>query len=177
MIRRPPRSTLFPYTTLFRSVLLFVIGQPGRLAIERAQIEIVVARSAVAHEDQPVTGARPRDPGVVADILDDSREKELRLRTALGQLVVDGVNHRAVRTRDHDLLLVPPATFKGDQRSRWRPDRIRIVATGFNRYQRADIEKLDRRRRRLLQWVVGGLEPGDGPVRDAHPGDGPPGRP
>src|SRR5688572_32093902 len=26
MIRRPPRSTLFPYTTLFRSHLLFPIG-------------------------------------------------------------------------------------------------------------------------------------------------------
>src|SRR3712207_8517931 len=26
MIRRPPRSTLFPYTTLFRSLLLLVIG-------------------------------------------------------------------------------------------------------------------------------------------------------
>src|SRR2546427_8010394 len=28
MIRRPPRSTLFPYTTLFRSARL-VIGEPG----------------------------------------------------------------------------------------------------------------------------------------------------
>src|SRR5438477_7053772 len=29
MIRRPPRSTLFPYTTLFRSILgVFVISQP-----------------------------------------------------------------------------------------------------------------------------------------------------
>src|SRR2546430_10533048 len=26
MIRRPPRSTLFPYTTLFRSVPLFILG-------------------------------------------------------------------------------------------------------------------------------------------------------
>src|SRR5260370_32246929 len=26
MIRRPPRSTLFPYTTLFRSLLLYLIG-------------------------------------------------------------------------------------------------------------------------------------------------------
>src|SRR2546430_8727829 len=26
MIRRPPRSTLFPYTTLFRSVMLFALG-------------------------------------------------------------------------------------------------------------------------------------------------------
>src|SRR5258707_8211117 len=29
MIRRPPRSTLFPYTTLFRS-LVFVARHPGR---------------------------------------------------------------------------------------------------------------------------------------------------
>src|SRR5256885_11773380 len=26
MIRRPPRSTLFPYTTLFRSILVFTAG-------------------------------------------------------------------------------------------------------------------------------------------------------
>src|SRR2546422_2971892 len=30
MIRRPPRSTLFPYTTLFRSVLNVVTGPGGR---------------------------------------------------------------------------------------------------------------------------------------------------
>src|SRR2546427_1674321 len=28
MIRRPPRSTLFPYTTLFRSVVLDITGVP-----------------------------------------------------------------------------------------------------------------------------------------------------
>src|SRR2546430_11760494 len=28
MIRRPPRSTLFPYTTLFRSLLAFWVGAP-----------------------------------------------------------------------------------------------------------------------------------------------------
>src|SRR5690554_7586536 len=32
MIRRPPRSTLFPYTTLFRSVpLRFLPGTPGHV--------------------------------------------------------------------------------------------------------------------------------------------------
>src|SRR5262245_64496645 len=31
MIRRPPRPTLFPYTTLFRSHLGFLAGQIGRL--------------------------------------------------------------------------------------------------------------------------------------------------
>src|SRR2546427_7410227 len=46
MIRRPPRSTLFPYTTLFRSLLgvgvLAVIGNTIRLEIQgrRAEIEV-----------------------------------------------------------------------------------------------------------------------------------------
>src|SRR2546422_2759986 len=30
MIRRPPRSTLFPYTTLFRSAVCPVLGDPHR---------------------------------------------------------------------------------------------------------------------------------------------------
>src|SRR6478672_1764672 len=36
MIRRPPRSTLFPYTTLFRSVGQDVPPVPGERAVERA---------------------------------------------------------------------------------------------------------------------------------------------
>src|SRR3712207_8343970 len=37
MIRRPPRSTLFPYTTLFRSLVLLTGGEPvlGLHALER----------------------------------------------------------------------------------------------------------------------------------------------
>src|SRR5437764_3023576 len=31
MIRRPPRTTLFPYTTLFRSVFLFLSRHDGNL--------------------------------------------------------------------------------------------------------------------------------------------------
>src|SRR5258705_5149660 len=34
MIRRPPRSTLFPYTTLFRSVLLVRFPHPDLTAVE-----------------------------------------------------------------------------------------------------------------------------------------------
>src|SRR3712207_8528431 len=40
MIRRPPRSTLFPYTTLFRSVreeLHREVGRVDRLVLERAE--------------------------------------------------------------------------------------------------------------------------------------------
>src|SRR4051794_41511122 len=41
MIRRPPRSTLFPYTTLFRSILdpldELVIARDGRVALEHVE--------------------------------------------------------------------------------------------------------------------------------------------
>src|SRR2546425_7165187 len=40
MIRRPPRSTLFPYTTLFRSV------KPGRIIYEMQGVPEDVAREA-----------------------------------------------------------------------------------------------------------------------------------
>src|SRR3712207_8926363 len=38
MIRRPPRSTLFPYTTLFRSVL----RRPVRLGVQLHELGVVV---------------------------------------------------------------------------------------------------------------------------------------
>src|SRR3712207_8796329 len=45
MIRRPPRSTLFPYTTLFRSLHTRAIpGRPARLRIEQWQRVLVVLK-------------------------------------------------------------------------------------------------------------------------------------
>src|SRR5258707_9660662 len=36
MIRRPPRSTLFPYTTLFRSGKIYVASQKGVVSVIQA---------------------------------------------------------------------------------------------------------------------------------------------
>src|SRR5258705_4403023 len=33
MIRRPPRSTLFPYTTLFRSVTISIVAKSKRISL------------------------------------------------------------------------------------------------------------------------------------------------
>src|SRR2546430_7102930 len=41
MIRRPPRSTLFPYTTLFRSAVAAVVDCPPE-SIDRAVIDVRV---------------------------------------------------------------------------------------------------------------------------------------
>src|SRR5258708_23279839 len=59
MIRRPPRSTLFPYTTLFRSIR-------GRLAVDR--IEPAVAPLAMFTIPKlPVADPKPPDCGPEKD--------------------------------------------------------------------------------------------------------------
>src|SRR2546427_4968089 len=66
MIRRPPRSTLFPYTTLFRSV--FRSTRPHPRCLRRT----VVPRSA----ERFVPGPRPADPvRGVADRGDPRRKR------------------------------------------------------------------------------------------------------
>src|SRR2546430_5413170 len=47
MIRRPPRSTLFPYTTLFRSCFDWAGGRVGGQALGRSggKGEVIVGRS------------------------------------------------------------------------------------------------------------------------------------
>src|SRR2546425_7573739 len=52
MIRRPPRSTLFPYTTLFRSHVGYVFAQPDRVYQVSVGIEFdnEVRRSPLAAE-------------------------------------------------------------------------------------------------------------------------------
>src|SRR2546425_6089012 len=46
MIRRPPRSTLFPYTTLFRSVQQHFTAQELRCSFRSANCDFVIFRRA-----------------------------------------------------------------------------------------------------------------------------------
>src|SRR5205823_8006479 len=60
MIRRPPRSTLFPYTTLFRSrVRRYIIGELGALGIS-AEVQTAEVVPAQGAEGWPVPAARVR---------------------------------------------------------------------------------------------------------------------
>src|SRR2546430_8549562 len=58
MIRRPPRSTLFPYTTLFRSVV--IDGGELRLYLERGGRSLLTAGDVQPAHLQALAGAAAR---------------------------------------------------------------------------------------------------------------------
>src|SRR5476649_881861 len=64
MIRRPPRSTLFPYTTLFRSNRVTKFGAAGERGRPIAGVHVTggdeIARPEKGQELLPIGAARPR---------------------------------------------------------------------------------------------------------------------
>src|SRR3712207_8791555 len=68
MIRRPPRSTLFPYTTLFRSTKSSIVLVDDQLKIEKpvntTLIRVANARDCVAHLLQMYEAAKPKKQGI-----------------------------------------------------------------------------------------------------------------
>src|SRR2546425_2762513 len=75
MIRRPPRSTLFPYTTLFRSILLGT-GSTGRDAL-------AVAGDVLARVDGSLRRLAGRPSSELAKIPGIGRTKAARAAAAL----------------------------------------------------------------------------------------------
>src|SRR3712207_7454288 len=71
MIRRPPRSTLFPYTTLFRSTCLDRSSiRPSRPAYSNGFPRLVVRRSV------PPFGRIPRMESAVSGMVEPVRSEE-----------------------------------------------------------------------------------------------------
>src|SRR5256885_11640939 len=63
MIRRPPRSTLFPYTTLFRSYIELV---RGALAEKSGRIELAIGRDPI-HRTRMTTERKSWHRGTIAN--------------------------------------------------------------------------------------------------------------
>src|SRR3712207_7348070 len=74
MIRRPPRSTLFPYTTLFRSL-------KGSLLDRRVNFAAAIFKN--DYQDQQVTSQVPAQPPAVgiASFVDRSEEHTSELQS------------------------------------------------------------------------------------------------
>src|SRR3712207_3356033 len=92
MIRRPPRSTLFPYTTLFRSRRL-AGGDPKRLSIIEVSGDSMLPTLAHGDEILVDTGeARPRDGIYVLRMEEALVVKRLAVNPASGRLSVSSDN-------------------------------------------------------------------------------------
>src|SRR2546422_5023817 len=77
MIRRPPRSTLFPYTTLFRSHLIGL--PPGRVVVRGRRLDLTGARV-----DPAVRGTYAPGPAPCANVfLGRSEEHTSELQSRL----------------------------------------------------------------------------------------------
>src|SRR3712207_8872684 len=92
MIRRPPRSTLFPYTTLFRSR-----GETLTSELLRSEIDVELLRRGCAAEEGTITAGGPQaaDPHergsgplkagetIILDIRSEEHTSELQSRQYL----------------------------------------------------------------------------------------------
>src|SRR5688572_31470852 len=81
MIRRPPRSTLFPYTTLFRSYVN-AIAQARRKTPEEVRALI---------DNAPYNAVQAKDAGLVDEALyrDEVDRKSTRLNSSHSQISYD----------------------------------------------------------------------------------------
>ena len=110
MIRRPPRSTLFPYTTLFRSATLVYVLHAKRMGQEHPAGELrVLSGEVVVHAD---LAARPVSIFSIRVLTDHDPARLLVLgHGAPGIAAGEGVqlagNHREVGVRvAHRIVLV-----------------------------------------------------------------------
>src|SRR3712207_209810 len=77
MIRRPPRSTLFPYTTLFRSVQLDLVGADPDAAAAELEGELGPELTAkVAETLRELRVLAERDQASIERLIDELDEPE-----------------------------------------------------------------------------------------------------
>src|SRR2546430_10677009 len=88
MIRRPPRSTLFPYTTLFRSPAHALLDEAAHFGdalcrrLDVWRVEDLVAREVEADGELPVLGDRRR-PAELSENRSEEHTSELQSQSNL----------------------------------------------------------------------------------------------
>src|SRR5256885_17058081 len=97
MIRRPPRSTLFPYTTLFRSA---VVQQINPVYVNFTQSSSEAFRLRRAMEQGKLKKADGAEAASVEVRLDDGTAYELKGKLLFTDLTVDSSTGQVTRSEE-----------------------------------------------------------------------------
>src|SRR2546425_8276523 len=158
MIRRPPRSTLFPYTTLFRSGGDLLAHPSGE---RRGSLAVEVALEAVADGlvEQDARPARPEHDGhragrsVHGAELEDGLARRLPREPAPALVLEEEVERDAPAAAvGADLALAALLGDRGHVESRQRPDVADRPARG-RRDQRHDLLARERHDHLRDAWI------------------------
>src|SRR2546430_5786164 len=92
MIRRPPRSTLFPYTTLFRSVSAAAASSPGSVSVSASSCSS--GRSALTRSEEHTSELQSQSNLVCRLLLEKKKKKIVRSQRSENS---EGHHSRTVR--------------------------------------------------------------------------------
>src|SRR5437868_9807513 len=93
MIRRPPRSTLFPYTTLFRSAVFWLSSYPGSSAWSLARQLPLNRCSARLQRSEEHTSELQSRFDLVCRLLLEKKKKINYSRNSIEHLIVNTISH------------------------------------------------------------------------------------
>src|SRR2546422_3455693 len=93
MIRRPPRSTLFPYTTLFRSLDRVVLRRPGDGPQRGARGHLTVGRHREERSEEHTSELQSRLHLVCRLLLE--KKKKTRMHAALTNNQISVISPRS----------------------------------------------------------------------------------
>src|SRR3989442_11762811 len=95
MIRRPPRSTLFPYTTLFRSHFSFLPGIAPEQGDSGGRLGRVTSANQLRSEEH--TSELQSRPHLVCRLLLEKKKKKIKTASTLAkESYMTGVTQRGV---------------------------------------------------------------------------------
>src|SRR5256885_9412727 len=95
MIRRPPRSTLFPYTTLFRSVCFAFVGGVSAQTADNADSnkETMAKRDLPPDRSEEHTSELQSPCNLVCRLLLEKKKKTLHMQTPIHNTAIRPTSH------------------------------------------------------------------------------------